>query len=63
MGAAREFVDKYPHIQIAASAVETPYISGKEKNLRLRQAEELQERLPLEEQRFGCQFCERLRRV
>ena len=35
MGAASEFVGKYPHIQIAASAVEAPYISGAKKNLRL----------------------------
>ena len=63
MGAADEFVRKYPHIQIAASAVEAPYITGAEKNLRLRQAEELQERLPEEEKGSGLQFCERLRQV
>lgn len=63
MGAANEFVERYPHIQIAASVVEAPYISGKEKSLRLTQAEELQKSLPEEMQGFGLRFCERLRRV
>lgn len=63
MGAAYEIISKYPHIQIAASAEEAPYISGGKKNLRLQQAEELQERLPEEEKEFGLQFCERLRQV
>lgn len=63
MGAASEFVSKYPHIQIAASAVEAPYIAGTKKNLRLLQAEELQERLPEAEKEAGLQFCERLRQV
>lgn len=63
MGAASEFVSKYPHIRIAASAAEAPYIAGTEKNLRLRQAEELQERLPEEAKEGGLRFCERLRQV
>ena len=63
MGAAYEIISKYPHIQIAASAEEAPYISGGKKNLRLQQAEELQERLPEEEKEFGLRFCERLRQV
>lgn len=63
MGAAYEFVSKYPHIQIAASAIEAPYVTGMEKNLRLRQAEELQVHLPEEEKEFGLRFCERLRQV
>ena len=63
MGAAYEIISKYPHIQIAASAGEAPYISGGKKNLRLQQAEELQERLPEEEKEFGLRFCERLRQV
>ena len=63
MGAASEFVGKYPHIQIAASAVEAPYISGAKKNLRLEQAERMQKDLPESQQEFGRQFCERLRKV
>ncbi|MDE7218383.1 MAG: MBL fold metallo-hydrolase [Oscillospiraceae bacterium] len=63
MGAAKEFISKYPHIQIAASSMETPYIEGREKNLRLKQAEELQAALPEDMQEFGKQFCNRLRQV
>lgn len=63
MGAAAEIKEKYPAIQVLASAKEEPYISGRRKNLRLQQAEELQERLPDEEKEFGAQFCERLRKV
>lgn len=63
MGTAAEIKEKYPAIQVLASAKEEPYISGKRKNLRLQQAEELQELLPDEEKAFGEQFCERLRSV
>lgn len=63
MGAAFELVEKYPHIQIAASKIEAPYISGQKKNMRLEQAEQLQEHLPEEEKAFGLQFCQQLRRV
>lgn len=63
MGAAAEIKEKYPAIQVLASAKESPYISGQQKNLRLQQAEELQERLPDEQKAWGAQFCERLRKV
>lgn len=36
---------------------------GEKRNLRLRQAEEFQERLPEEEKEFGLRFCERLQQV
>lgn len=63
MGAAAELKDAYPALRILASQKEAPYISGERKNLRLRQAEEMQEHLPQEQKSFGLQFCERLRRV
>lgn len=63
VGAAAEIKGKYPAIQLLASCKEAPYISGELKNLRLQQAEELQEHLPDDQKSFGIQFCERLRRV
>ncbi len=63
MGAAFELVRKYPQIQIAASRIERPYLTGEKKNLRLAQAEQLQEHLPEEQKAFGLQFCEQLRAV
>ena len=63
MGAAFELVRKYPQIQIAASRTERPYLTGEKKNLRLAQAEQLQEHLPEEQKAFGLLFCERLRAV
>ncbi len=63
MGAAAELKARYPGIQVMASREEAPYISGALKNLRLQQAERMQERLPAEQKAFGIQFCERLRKV
>lgn len=63
IGAAAEIKEKYPAIQIFVSSKEKPYISGELKNLRLQQAEEMQEYLPVEQKEFGLQFCERLRKV
>ena len=63
MGAAAELKERYPALQILASETEAPYISGERKNLRLRQAEEMQAQLPEDQKEFGLQFCRRLRRV
>lgn len=63
IGAAAEIKEKYPAIQILASEEEAPYISGKLKNLRLQQAEELQPCLPDSQKAFGLRFCSRLRKV
>lgn len=63
MGAAAALRRANPGIKIYASSAEEPYISGREKPLRLRQAEELQETLPPETREFGRAFCELLRRV
>jgi glyoxylase-like metal-dependent hydrolase (beta-lactamase superfamily II) len=61
MGAAREFLDRYPHVKIITSKEEAPYVNGKKKNLRLLQAEAMLEILPEEDKDFGLQFCERLK--
>ncbi len=63
MGAAAALRRANPDIKIYASPAEEPFISGREKPLRLRQAEEMQETLPPEMQEFGRAFCELLRRV
>lgn len=63
MGAAAELKEKYPHICIAASETEAPYITGERKNLRLQQAEDLQALLPQEQKAWGEAFCQRLRQV
>lgn len=52
MGAAVELKARYPGIQVMASREEAPYISGALKNLRLQQAERMQERLPAEQKAF-----------
>ncbi|MDU7336683.1 MAG: MBL fold metallo-hydrolase [Clostridium sp.] len=63
MGALADLIKKYPHIKVVTSRREAPYISGAEKSLRLTQAEEMQEKLPPEQQEFGKAFCALLERV
>jgi glyoxylase-like metal-dependent hydrolase (beta-lactamase superfamily II) len=63
MGAAAALKRLNPNIKIYASQQEAPYISAQEKPLRLKQAEELQKRLPPDQQDFGRAFCEMLRQV
>lgn len=63
IGAANELKKKYPHIQTMASKSEAPYISGKLKNLRLQQAEQLQSLLPIDQKTFGEQFCNRYKNL
>ncbi|MEA5042502.1 MAG: MBL fold metallo-hydrolase [Oscillibacter ruminantium] len=63
MGAAAALRRANPDIKVYASPPEEPFISGREKPLRLQQAEEMQETLPPEMQEFGRAFCELLRRV
>jgi len=63
MGAAAALKRLNPRIRIYASNVEEPFISAKEKSLRLCQAEEMQKFLPPEQQDFGKAFCDMLRRV
>lgn len=63
MGALYEIKEKYPNIKVVASEIESDYISGKKKSLRLVQAEEMQKNLPEELKQFGIEFCESLRKV
>lgn len=63
MGAAAQLKAAYPHILIAAMEAEAPYISGAEKNLRLKQAEAMQPHLPPEQRPWGEAFCRRLSMV
>ena len=63
IGSAAAWKAKYPAIQLAASALEAPYISGTRKNLRLSQAEALQSQLPKAQQDWGMQFCARLQQL
>ena len=61
MGAAAALKAKYPALQVLASPEEAPYIEGRKKNLRLQQAEALQDLLPEERKTWGERFCRRLR--
>ena len=63
VGTAAEFKSKYPHIKIITSELETPYVSGEAKNLRLLQAEQMLEFLPENQKDFGIAFCERLSKL
>ncbi len=63
MGALSELIKKYPRIQVVASKKETPYISGRLKSLRLKQAEAKQPNLPEEQKAFGLAFCNVLKNV
>lgn len=53
MGSAADLKAKYPNIKILASSKDEKYINGKEKSLRLQQAESIYESLP-EEQKEGA---------
>lgn len=63
MGALFEIKEKYPDIKVVAGCMESEYISGNRKSLRLLQAEEMLNVLPEEQKIFGIQFCELLRKV
>lgn len=63
MGALYEIKEKYPNIKVVASEIESEYISGRKKSLRLLQGEEILENLPEEQKQFGIDFCESLRKV
>ena len=63
MGSLYDLKIKYPHIKIISSEVESNYISGKSKSLRLEQAEEMQKSLPEEQKAYGEQFISILNQV
>lgn len=63
MGALYEIKEKYPHIKVVSSEIESEYISGKKKSLRLLQAEEMLKVMPEEQKQFGIEFCKTLKKV
>ncbi len=56
MGALAEFKRVYPHIAVLASIDDEKYVSGKEKSLRLQQAEALFDSLPQEQKQNAKKF-------
>lgn len=63
MGALSELKEKYPKIKVVASEIDSKFISGEKKSLRLEQAEEVLKDLPEEQKQIGIEFCETLRKV
>ena len=61
LGALYDFKVKYPQINVIASEIESHYISGEIKSERLVQAEEMLERMPIEEKEFGEWFIQQLK--
>lgn len=59
MGALAEFKTVYPHIKILSSIDEAKYVRGKEKSLRLQQAEAIYDEVP-EEQKENARNFQRL---
>lgn len=56
MGSLAEFKREYPQIKILSSIDEEKYISGKEKSLRLQQAESIYDTLPEDEKENSKKF-------
>ncbi len=56
MGSAADLKAKYPNIKILASSKDEKYINGKEKSLRLQQAESIYESLPEEQKEWALNF-------
>lgn len=63
MGALAALKAKYPNVTVYAGAVESEYIAGRRKALRLEQAEALQSALPTEQQPAGEAFISMLKGV
>jgi glyoxylase-like metal-dependent hydrolase (beta-lactamase superfamily II) len=63
MGALAQIKKEYPNIKILSSAEEEKYISGKEKSLRLQQAEDLYDQLPESEKENARNFHKMLESV
>ncbi|MBC2398683.1 MBL fold metallo-hydrolase [Clostridium tetanomorphum] len=63
MGTLAEFKRKYPNIQILASKEDEPYISGKKKSLRLKQAEAMYHSLSEKEKEKARDFHKMLESV
>ena len=54
---------KYPHVNIIASEIESHYINGDIKSERLVQAEDMLQRMPIEEKEFGEWFIQQLKNI
>ncbi|WP_249595631.1 MBL fold metallo-hydrolase [Peribacillus frigoritolerans] len=63
IGSLYEFKERYPHINLIASEVESKYISGEMKSERLVQAEEMLENMPIQEIEFGKWFIQQLKNL
>jgi glyoxylase-like metal-dependent hydrolase (beta-lactamase superfamily II) len=63
MGGLAEIKTKYPHVKVCSSATEEKYISGKEKSLRLVQAETMYDSLPEEHKPGALYFQQMLRNM
>jgi glyoxylase-like metal-dependent hydrolase (beta-lactamase superfamily II) len=63
IGSLYDFKEKYPHINMIASEVESKYISGEMKSERLVQAEEMLENMPIQEIEFGKWFIQQLKNL
>ncbi|MFJ7467188.1 MBL fold metallo-hydrolase [Peribacillus frigoritolerans] len=63
IGSLYYFKEKYPHINIIAGEVESKYISGEMKSERLVQAEEMLEKMPIQEIEFGKWFIQQLKNL
>jgi glyoxylase-like metal-dependent hydrolase (beta-lactamase superfamily II) len=63
IGSLYDFKEKYPHINLIASEVESKYISGEMKSERLVQAEEMLENMPIQEIEFGKWFIQQLKHL
>ncbi len=63
MGALAEFKRQYPNIKILSSIEDEKYISGKEKSLRLQQAERIYDALPEEEKENAKNFQQLLKSI
>ncbi len=56
MGSAADFKRKYPNVKILSSIIDAEYISGKEKSLRLQQAESIYDKLSEEQKENAMNF-------
>ncbi|AVP55645.1 MBL fold hydrolase [Clostridium tetani] len=56
MGSLAEFKRQYPNIKILSSIEDEKYISGKEKSLRLQQAQSIYDKLPEDEKKGAMEF-------
>ncbi|MFU2031137.1 MBL fold metallo-hydrolase [Bacillus wiedmannii] len=63
IGSLYDFKVKYPHINIIASEIESNYINGEIKSERLVQAEDMLQRMPIEEKEFGEWFIQQLKNI